>query len=100
MNEFIEVSPGKTLLERLEEKKHQLPIGIVKHDCCASCVKAFTPLNPPSAELHVAKDGLRQPILHVCPLCQACMTRYRSGERGQRKVLAAVGEFLAKEASK
>jgi hypothetical protein len=100
MNEFIEVSPGKTLLERLEEKKHQLPIGIVKHDGCASCVKPFTSGCQPDSELHVAPDGLRQPILHVCPLCQACMTRYRSGEGGKREVLAAVGEFLAKEASK
>lgn len=86
----------KTLLDRLEEK-HQMPITIIKYTCCASCVKSFTRLRQPSAELHSAADDLRQPILYLCLLCQTCADKYRSGGRGEKVVLAAVEEFLAKE---
>ncbi|SEF48285.1 hypothetical protein SAMN05216403_102102 [Nitrosospira multiformis ATCC 25196] len=98
MDDFVEVPQGKRLLQLLEEK-HQLPVTIAKYTCCASCHKPFTPLFQPAAELHVAPDGLRLPILHLCQLCQGCAAKHRRGGRRQRAVLAAVREFLAKEVS-
>jgi hypothetical protein len=97
MNESIEVPPGKSLFERLEEK-HQFPVMIVSNNrSCACCAKPFTRLRQPSAELHSTPEGLPLPILYLLLLCQVCEAKYRSGGRGQRKVLAAVEEGLAKE---
>src|SRR5687768_8763790 len=96
MDNFVEVPEGKSLLELLEEK-HKLPVSIVKSTCCASCVSPFTPLRQPSKELHLAPAGSRLPILYLCPLCQVCATKFLRGGRRQRAVLAAVGDFLAKE---
>ena len=96
MDEFVKVPRGKPLLQLLEER-HWLPIGIIKYTCCASCVESFTPLRQPVAELRAAPDGLRIPILYVCPLCEVCATKYRLGGRRHRAVLAAIQEFLAKE---
>jgi hypothetical protein len=96
MDDFIEVSRGKSLMELLEEK-HSLPITILKYPRCASCAKDFTRHCQPAAEIHAAPDGLRLPILYLCELCQVCAARYRAGGRRQRAVLAAVQEFLARE---
>lgn len=99
MNEFIKVPPGKTLLERLEEK-HQLPITIIKNNCsCACCGKPFTRRRQPASELHSTPEGMPRPVLYLLLLCEACAADYRSGGRRQRKVLAAVEECLAREVS-
>src|SRR4051812_37313504 len=99
MDEFIKVPPGKTLLEQLEEKR-QLLVTILKNGShCSSCAKPFTRLCQPAAELQSTPPRLRLPISCLSLLCHVCGSKYQSGGYGIRKVLAAVGESLAREMS-